>query len=216
MNELAEKLAHSGSKFWYRSCDVRYRDQVYSSVNDFYADVGRLDVAWVNSGIGVNTAFAKWNWDDIEVALNTNLKGAIYTVRACLEIMVTKKAGTVVGIGSAAAMRGLPTRSIYCLTKIGFAYFLESLAAELPEIQFTMIHPGFVDTPINANNPNRFWLLPPATAAQMMIRAVAKRKRLYIYPSRMNLLYRAVRLLPIPIYLDMAHKMLHKIRRTRD
>ena len=104
-------------------------------------------------------------------------------------------------------MRGFPRHGIYSLTKIGLTYFLESLAAELPQIQVTIIHPGYVDTPINAGNPNRFWLMQPDRAAQLMITAVAKRKPIYIFPWQMRLVYHLVRLVPSGLYRKLSAKM---------
>jgi len=59
MKELTDKLKGSGSTFWIRTSDVRNREQVYSAINDFCYENGRLDIAWVNSGIGANTSFQK-------------------------------------------------------------------------------------------------------------------------------------------------------------
>jgi short-subunit dehydrogenase len=212
MKELAEKLRNSGSTFWIKACDVRNRDEVLSSVELFYNEVGLLDVAWVNSGVSFASSFAHWNWDAVETMIDTNLKGAIYTTLACLKFMVPQKSGTIVGIGSISSMRGLPARGVYSLTKIGIDYFLESLAVELPEIQFTIIHPGFVDTPINQGNPNRFWLMKPEKAVQIMIKAVAKGKRKLIYPYQMRWLYRLARIIPSSIYQWLGHKLIHLAR----
>jgi len=206
MYELVSQLKNSGSRFWIRACDVRHRDDVLKAVADFHQEAGRLDVAWVNSGISKDTSHENWKWDTFEDLIDTNLKGAVYTTQACLQVMVPQKSGAIVGIGSAASMRGLPSRGVYSLTKVGLEYFFQSKSAELPEIQFTMIHPGFVDTPINQGNPNRFFLLTSEKAAQIMIKAVAKRRRRLIYPLGMHLLFRVVRSLPLPIYLWLAHK----------
>ena len=206
MKELVLKLKDSGSVFWIKTCDVRNRDEVLIAVQEFHNQNGCIDIAWVNSGVGVNSSFKHWNWDKIEAAIDTNLKGAIYTIRACLEVMVPQNAGAIIAIGSAASMRGLPTRGIYSLTKVSVEYFLESLAAEFPEIQFTMIHPGFVNTPILQSSSNRLWLMSPEKAAQIMIKAVAKRKKMLVYPFRMNLLFRFARMLPTSIYLKIARK----------
>lgn len=208
MQALADKHKNSGSTFWIRACDVRERDNVIAAVHDFRQHAGRIDAAWVNSGIGGDTSFARWSWDKVENMLDTNLKGAIYTTRACAEIMATQKSGALIGICSASSMRGIGARGIYSLTKIGFAYFLESLAVELPELQVTIIHPGFVDTPLNRGNPNRFWLMLPERAAQMMIKAVAQRKSVYIYPWQMKLLYRLVHALPSGLYRKLGRKAL--------
>ena len=86
------------------------------------------------------------------------------------------------------------------------------MAAELPQIRFTTIYPGFVDTPINQNSPNRFWVMRPQKAAQLMIAAVAKRKAHYIYPFRMKLLFWTIRPLPAPLYRRLAHRKMHLSR----
>jgi len=208
MQALADKLKNSGSTFWIKACDVRQREEVLAAVRAFHQHEGRLDAAWINSGIGGDTSFARWSWDKVENMIDTNLKGAIYTTRACLEIMAPQKSGAIIGICSASSMRGIGGRGIYSLTKVGFAYFLESMAVELPQIQFTIIHPGFVDTPLNRGNPNRMWLMTPARAAQLMITAVAKRKRVYLYPWQMKFLYRLVRVLPARLYRWLAHQAL--------
>ncbi|MDQ7063816.1 MAG: SDR family NAD(P)-dependent oxidoreductase [candidate division KSB1 bacterium] len=207
LQELAETLRDTGSRFWIRACDVRQREAVIRAVQDFAAEASGLDVVWANSGVGYESSMRHWEWDEIEAMLDTNLKGAIYTIKAALDVMVPQRSGTVVGICSAASMRGLPLHGIYSVTKIGLAYFMESMAVELPSIQFTTIHPGYVDTPINAGNPNRFWLLQPPEAAQKMIRAVAKKKHVYTYPWQMMLLYRLVHAVPAWIYVPVMRKM---------
>lgn len=210
MLELALRLKDFGSTFFINRCDVRDRESVYDAINKFYKQTGRLDIAWVNSGIAGNTAFLRWDWDTVESLIDTNLKGAIYTIRASLEIMVPQNSGTIVGIGSAVSMRGLPANSIYSMTKIGLEYVMEGLAAEIPDIQFTTIHPGFVDTPINTGNPMRVWLMSPEKAARLMVKAVARRKNIYIYPQRMKILYRIIHWLPGVIYRPMARKIIKK------
>ncbi len=207
LRELADRLKDSGSRFWIRACDVQDREAVTAAVQDFAEAAGRLDAVWANSGVGYESSMRRWEWEEVEAMLDTNLKGAIYTIKAALDIMVPQRSGTVIGIGSAASMRGLPLHGIYSVTKIGLAYFMESMAVELPYIQFTTIHPGYVDTPINQDNPNRFWLLQPPEAAQKMIRAVAKKKHVYIYPWQMMLLYRLVHALPAGLYVMLMRKM---------
>jgi len=209
---LAGQLRNSGSRFWIRACDVRNRQEVESAVHDFVKESGKLDVAWVNSGIGGETSRNKWDWDFVERMIDTNLKGALYTAQACLEVMAKQRRGALVGIGSVASMRGLPARSIYSAGKIALTYYLEALATEYPELQITTIHPGFVDTAINRGNPNRLFLQTPERAAQMMIKAVAKKKREFIYPWQMRIIFHLVRALPFGIYKYLARRMIHLSR----
>ena len=212
MRELASRLANGSSTFWWRTCDVKNREAVYAAVHAFHQAAGRIDAVWVNSGIGGDTSFPRWQWEKFDNMMQTNLHGAIYTTLACLEVMVRQRSGAVIGIGSASSMRGLGGRSVYSLTKIGLHYFLESLAVELPEIQFTIIHPGFVDTAINQGNPNRFWLMQPPQAAQVMIKSVARRKRVVIYPLPMKILYRLAQLMPAGLYRNLARRAIRLSR----
>ncbi len=201
MEELVLKLRGSGSSFWFKPCDVRNRNEIETAIRQFHQQTNCLDVVWVNSGIGGKTAFADWNWDQYQDMIDTNLNGAIYTILAALRIMAKQGSGHVVGIGSAASMRGLPQHAVYSLTKISLRYFIEAMATELPQINFTVIHPGFVDTPINQGNPNRIFLQQPEKAARLMIKAVAKRKWHYIYPLPMKWIYHLGRVLPMSFYL---------------
>lgn len=212
LQALADRLKDSGSSFWFRSVDVRDREAVQAAVQDFSRETGHLDVAWINAGISADTSFRRWDWQKLEDVLDTNLKGAIYATKACLDIMVPQRSGVLVGIGSAASMRGMPARSAYSLSKIALEYFFESMAAELPQLQFTVIHPGFVDTPLNKGNPIRFWLMQPDRAAKLMIRAVMKKKFVYIYPFRMRLLYGLVRAVPRRVFLALVRKAAHLAR----
>lgn len=212
MQELAAKLANSGSQFWIRACDVQKRHEIETAIADFVKAAGRLDVAWVNSGIGGETSYRKWDWQRVESLIDTNLKGALYTAHTCLQHMVPQNRGTLVGISSVAAMRGLAGRPVYSFTKLAVAYYMEAMAAELPQIQFTTIYPGFVDTALNRNNPNRLWLMTPDRAAQLMMTVVAKRKREYIYPWQMRWIFRLVRALPAGIYRWVGGKMIELSR----
>ena len=206
MRRLADALRHTGSRFWIHTCDVRARAAVDQAVNGFAAEAGRLDVVWVNSGIGGETSRERWNWNLVEDMIDTNLKGAIDTTEACLRVMARQGRGTLVAISSAAAMRGLPARGIYSATKIALAYYFEALPLEYPELRFTTIYPGFVDTPINRGNPNRVFLPTPERAASIMLRAVARGRREVIYPWQMNVLFRLARALPFALYRRLASR----------
>ncbi|MFQ5629707.1 MAG: SDR family NAD(P)-dependent oxidoreductase [bacterium] len=207
LQELADRLRNSGSDVWLQSCDVQNKDAVFKAVNAFHEHTGSLDVAWINSGVSHSSYFSVWDWEKVEAIINTNLMGAIYTTKACADIMVQQKSGTIAAIGSVASARGLPKHGIYSMTKIALNHYIESLSAELPELQFTIIHPGFVDTPINTGNPNRIFLQTPEKAAQLMLKAVAQKKRIYIYPWQLRVLYPVIRVLPASIYARLSKKL---------
>ncbi|MCC7440388.1 MAG: SDR family NAD(P)-dependent oxidoreductase [Bdellovibrionales bacterium] len=217
MEKLALSLSHTPSRFTVLKCDVRDRAQVEAAVAAFAREAGHIDVAWVNSGVGGESSFEGWRWDHVETMIDTNLKGFIYTVRASLERMVpaardgrvrgesiARSRPVVVGISSAAAMRGLPGASLYSATKVAVQYAMEGMACEHPEIQFTTILPGFVDTPINQDVPNRMFLLTPAQAARLMTEAVRKGKAEFVYPRPMAVIFHLVRWIPARVFRALA------------
>ena len=209
---LAEELKESDSTFWIRQCDVRRREEVESAVRAFARHVGGLDVVWANSGISLDTSFAKWNWQAVQDVFQTNLWGAIYTIRAALEIMAEQPEGHVVGVGSVASMRGLPGRGIYSITKMGLAYYMESLAGELPHLRFHIIHPGYVRTPIIECNPNVQFVVSPEKAARKMVLAVARGKARVIFPWQMKLVYHLGHCMPEPLYLWLTKRIAGMVR----
>ncbi len=206
MAALADSLRHGNSRFWIRLCDVQDREEVYEAVRAFQEYAGRIDVVWVNAGVGAKTNIFKWEWQAFENCVQTNFMGAVYTAKACLDVMLQQNSGTIVSVSSTASMRGLPGSSAYCGTKVALNYVMESFATQAKDIQFTSILPGWVDTPISAEVRHRPWLMPADVAAKKMITAVAKKKSKFIFPWQMACLYYFMRSLPMPLYIKLARK----------
>lgn len=200
MQSLAKELKHTGSQFFIKACDVQKREEIENAIREFHTKENGLDVVWVNSGVGGETSFRVWNWDRMEAMIDTNLKGAVYTTEVSRRIMAAQGKGTIAGICSIASIRGLPTKGIYSATKIALETYLEAVSIENPELQVTIIHPGYVDTAINSGQPNRFFLMNPPKAAKLMVNAVAKKKLVFIFPWQMKILFRFARLLPARVY----------------
>lgn len=207
LRRLAARLAATGAQCWIRACDVRDRRAVEVAVSDFAAAAGGLDVVWVNSGVGGETSREAWDWSLVDAIIDTNLKGAVYTTQAAVAVMAPRGGGRLVAISSAAAMRGLPGRAIYGATKIALAYYFDSLALEYPELGFTTIFPGFVDTPINTGVSRRLFMMDAPRAARIMIRAVERGQRTLIYPWQMRTLFLLARHSPFALYRRVAVRL---------
>ncbi len=213
MKELAEHLRESPSHFWIRSCDVRDRTQVAICLQDFANEKGGIDRIWVNSGLSQYTGMDCWSWEAFETMVDTNFKGAVYTIVEGLKIMIPQKEGAILAVGSAASMRGMPGRGVYSATKIGLEYVMDSLAVEYPHIQFTIIHPGFVETPLNSDNPNRIWVVAVQKAARKMISFAAKKGGRYVFPWQMALVYHIIRPMPVRLFRFLAGKLFRRYSR---
>lgn len=112
------------------------------------ASVGGWDVLVNNAGYMSKPGTAL----DIDIndwwkAFEINIKGAMIVTRA---FFPTKNADAVF-IGTATMAVSLPTPMVvtgssYVASKLGLIKFLEVLAAENPDVNIMILHPGVVDT----------------------------------------------------------------------
>ena len=135
---------------------------------------GRIDVLFVNAGIG---AFAPLEevteayWDTM---LGTNLKGAFFAVQKAVPLMGS--GGAVVLTGSLGHVKGLPGNSVYAAAKAGLRALARNLGAELVGrgIRVNCFSPGPIDTPLFTRSGVPETELP---AFRAMIEAAVPMKR---------------------------------------
>ncbi|KAJ3191501.1 hypothetical protein HK101_007662 [Irineochytrium annulatum] len=115
--------------------------------------IGKIDVVLVNSGIGDgNVNVGSWEaFEQQNLCMQTNLIGAMATVHAAVAHFRKVGGGQVVAIGSVAAFKGVAKNAAYCTSKAALQTFMEAVASEgvSQNIKVTVIHPGFIDTPMN-------------------------------------------------------------------
>lgn len=109
---------------------------------------GRIDVLFVNAGVGAFLpieAVTEADWDRIQ---DTNLKGVFFSVQKALPLM--SKGAAIVLTGSIGALKGIPTGSVYAASKAGLRALGRSFAAELVGrgIRVNVVSPGPIETPI--------------------------------------------------------------------
>jgi NAD(P)-dependent dehydrogenase (short-subunit alcohol dehydrogenase family) len=199
---LAAKL-DAGRHAWYAG-DVRDAAALRAAADDFVARFGLPDVVIANAGISVGTS-TQYAADiaSFRAVLETNVLGVVHTFQPFVAGMMAARRGTLVGIASVAGFRGLPGAGAYSASKAAAINYLESLRVELvgSGVEVVTICPGFIATPMTANNPYRMpFLLAPDKAARLIAGAIARRRRLYVLPWQMAWLGRTLRVLPRPIF----------------
>jgi short-subunit dehydrogenase len=149
--------------------------------------------------VGAPTVLEPLNVSDVEKMYRVNVFGVIYAVEAVLPQMLARGRGHIAAVSSAAGYKGLPGEQGYTSSKAAVNNFMEGLRIHLREknVFVTTICPGFVWTPMTeVNNFKMPWLLQADDAARRVVRALARRKKVYTFPWQMALLMRLTAWLP--------------------
>lgn len=139
-----------------------------------------------------------------------NYLGALRLLDAVLPDFVARKAGHISLISSVAGYCGLPKSLAYGPTKAALGNLAETLYLDLKGsgVAVSLICPGFVQTPLTAQN--RFSmpaLLSPAQAADEILRGWRKGQFEIHFPRRFTWGMKALRLLPYGAYFALVRKV---------
>ena len=138
--------------------DVSSSAAVKKMFADFIGAWGTIDVLINNAGIGRtregNEFFQTWDVpdEDFDKMVRTHLYSTFYCTREALKVMVPKRSGRIVNLGSIAGTTGLPFAAAYCAAKGAIISFTKSVAREVVthNVLVNCIAPGFIETPMTA------------------------------------------------------------------
>jgi short-subunit dehydrogenase len=167
------------------------------------AKLGKIDVLIANAGIGGNDDPARLDAAKFANVINTNVIGVSNSVAAVVPDMVKRGSGQLVVISSLAAYRGLPKSASYCASKAAVSAMFESLRLDLKPrgIDVTIIHPGFIKTPLTAGRQAKLpWFLELEPAVKKMVNAIEKRKKSYAFPWQLAMVVRSGMIMPSALY----------------
>ena len=147
--------------------------------------------------------------DDMLRHVDVNFLGALHLLSAILPAMLARGAGHLSLVGSVAGYRGLPQSLAYGPTKAALINLAETLYLDLHPhgLGVSIINPGFVQTPLTANNPFTMpALLTPAQAATAIVQGWARGAFEIHFPKRFTLWMKALRLLPNRAYFFLIRR----------
>lgn len=110
-----------------------------------------------------------------------------------------KKNGQLVIVSSSASILPFPRNEAYGASKAGVDYLANSLRLDLVKhnIDVTLVHPGFVQTPLTDKNDFTMpFIISSEEAAQRIVKGVDKRKAYLHFPKRLTLLLKLFSILP--------------------
>jgi NAD(P)-dependent dehydrogenase (short-subunit alcohol dehydrogenase family) len=148
---------------------------------------------------------------DMERHLRINYVGALYLLDAVLPHMVrtTRGAAFVSLVGSVAGYRGLPNSLAYGPTKAALINLAQTLYMDLHDkgVGVSLINPGFVETPLTAQNTFTMpALITPAQAADEILKGWAKGAFEIHFPKRFTLWLKLLELLPAGLYFRLVRR----------
>lgn len=107
--------------------DLRRLDETENLVRRVAEAFGAIDILVNNSGLAVPETVEQLTEAGWETVLETNLRGAMWLVRAALPYMLREDFGDVVNVSSQAGKRGYADVPSYCASKWGLLGYAESL-----------------------------------------------------------------------------------------
>ena len=186
------------------SANVSDIDSIVAAGQACIAAQGLPDVVIANAGIsvGVDSAIRE-DLDQLAQTFATNNIGLAATFHPFIEGMRQRKSGKLVGIGSVAGIRGLPGHGAYCGSKAAVINYCESLRGELrgSGVQVVTICPGYIKTPMTANNsyPMPF-LMEAADFAQKSLQKIEAGSTYSVIPWQMGVVAKLLRMMPNALF----------------
>lgn len=129
--------------------DVQDKDAVFAAIASLPAEWKDIDILVNNAGLALGRDhFNEANLDDWETMLDTNVKGLLYVSKAVVPLMIARKSGHIINLGSIAGKEVYEKGNVYCASKYAVDAISKSMRIDLLQhrIKVTAIHPGAADT----------------------------------------------------------------------
>ncbi len=163
-DDLAQTLSAvraAGGRAVAAAADVRDHAALVAAVELATSRFGRLDLVVANAGVA---SWPESTWqatpEQWQTMIDVVLTGTWNTVRAAVPAILSgARGGSIVLVGSTAAVKPLPTIGHYAAAKFGTVGLMKSLALELAgdRIRVNAVHPGGTGTEMTQNAAAEHW-----------------------------------------------------------
>jgi NADP-dependent 3-hydroxy acid dehydrogenase YdfG len=216
----AQQQGWSAGQWTVYAADVRDEQAMQAAARACMATHGVPEVVIANAGIsvGVDLSVA----EDLAVLrdlMDTNVIGLAATFQPFIAPMKAQGHGTLVGVASVAAMRGLPGHAGYCGAKSAVVQICETLRGELKGdgVRVVTLAPGYIDTPMTRGNdyPMPF-LMTAERFAELAFRAITRGDSWRVIPWQMGIVAFVMRQVPRWLFDAMAGAQPYRKKKRRD
>lgn len=185
--------AHPGSRA--APVDAGDRESVGAAALQALAVSGRLDLVVYSAGHYRAQRATAFDLDEMLRHQQVNYVGALHVLDAVLPTLLKQRSGHLSLIGSVAGYRGLPNSLAYGPTKAALINLAQTLYLDLSErgLGVSIVNPGFVETPLTAQNAFHMpALLSPEQAADAILDGWRKGEFEIHFPKRFTLWLKAL------------------------
>lgn len=157
---------------------------------------GGLDWAILNAGVGGSTNARRFKAEHYHSTFATNVGGVVNWLEMVIPDMVVAGRGTIAGMASLSAFRGLPNSGAYSASKAAVLTLLESARLELrgTGVDIVTVCPGFVKSELTARNDPRdmMFVMEAEDAVRRILRGIERRQRLVHFPWHLSYMMRYI------------------------
>ncbi len=149
LEKVADEIRALGRRSMAVKVDVSSKSDVQSLVDRIIKDFGTIDVLVNNAVVYANGPLIELAEEDWDNTVNIGLKGYYLCCQAVAGVMMEKKKGCIINLGSTAGIRPTGSQGAYSVIKAGGMMMTKLLAAELAEhnIRVNALAPTVVKTP---------------------------------------------------------------------
>lgn len=128
--------------------DVNNDDSVRNAIHKILDEKKKIDILINNAGYGLFGALEDISIEEVKKQFDTNLFGAIRTIKEILPTMRKQRNGIIINVTSIAGIVGVPAECIYVSTKFALEGLSESISYELKPygIKVILVAPGVINT----------------------------------------------------------------------
>ena len=146
--EVAKEVRELGRNAIAYAIDVTNYEQVADMYKTIVEEWGTVDFVVNSAGVCLTEDLTSQSVENIDLSIDVNIKGTIYSCREALAIMRPKKYGKIINMSSIAAKACLGGFSVYSATKAAVLAATASLGRESAKDNVTVncICPGIIKT----------------------------------------------------------------------
>jgi NAD(P)-dependent dehydrogenase (short-subunit alcohol dehydrogenase family) len=213
LSALANEAAREGNTIIPFVLDVTDRLAVSLAVARIEDQLGRIDLALLNAGTYVRFGVEDFTAEAFGRQFDINVMGTANCLEPVLDRMRVRRSGHIAVVSSLTAYRGLPFASAYGASKAALTNMCEALKPELDrfDIRMTVIHPGFVKTPLTDQNDFSMpFLMEADAAAHRIVNGMERGMFEIAFPRRFAYMLKLARCLPYWLYFMMTRRLLKR------